>query len=280
MILLSDVVFEKQLQANGGETAVELVATGCELSRADSKRAMQAGAVWLTRGSAVRRLRRAKSVLQPGDEIGVYFNPALIAGNAAHTAELIADEGDYSLWYKPGGVFTQGTKWGDANSIERIAELALERPIRIVHRLDRHTSGVMLLAHNKRAAAGLSALFAERKIAKNYQAIVIGKFPAEELLLDNMIDAKPARSTATLLKYDNGFSLVSVTIDTGRKHQVRRHLADAGYPIVGDRMFGSEPASSREPLQLCAAELSFVCPLSNAARYYRSPKLPALKPSS
>lgn len=277
MIPLNDIVFEKQLQARGGETAVELVANGCELSRADSKRAMQAGAVWLTRGKAVRRLRRAKSLLQAGDEIGVYFNPALIAADSNHTAQLIADEGDYSLWYKPGGVFTQGTKWGDSNSIERIAEMALERPIRIVHRLDRHTSGVMLLAHNKRAAAGLSALFAEREITKNYQAIVIGKFPAEELLLDNIVDGKPARSTATLLEFHEGFSLVSVKIDTGRKHQVRRHLADAGFPIVGDRMFGVEPENSREPLQLCAAELSFICPLTHQDRHYWSPVLPALK---
>jgi len=265
-----------EFSASGGETAVDLLAAGCDLSRADIKRAMQAGAVWLRRGSTTRRLRRAKTSLQASDALSIYYDPAVI-NCPPPEAILIADEGDYSAWFKPGGVFTQGTKWGDANSIERIAELALERPTRLVHRLDRHTSGVILLAHNKKAAAGLSQLFVERTISKRYQAIVVGEFPANELLLTAEVDDKPAHSAAKLLEYSAGYSLVQVSIETGRKHQVRRHLAGAGFPIVGDRMFGVEEINSRAALQLCAAELAFDCPLSGQPRCYRSPQLPSLK---
>lgn len=266
----TDNITELELSAIGGETAVDLLAGNCALSRADLKRAMQAGSVWLARGTTTRRVRRAKTKLVAGDLLRLHLN-ATLASEAPLPAKLIADEGEYSAWFKPGGMFTQGTKWGDANSIERVAELALEQSIRIVHRLDRHTSGIILLAHNKRAAAALSQLFIDRSIQKTYQAIVHGT--AVEQIVDAPLDDKLARSRVSVLQSGDTISLLQVIIETGRKHQVRRHLASIGTPIVGDRLHGKEPDESRAALQLCAAELQFICPLTGEPRHYLSPEL-------
>lgn len=258
--------------------------TVCPLSRARIKHLMQCGAVWLTRSATnnpgTARLRRAKAALTVGDELHLYYDADVIDAEIP-AALLIADEREYSVWYKPSSLLTQGTKWGDHHTIGRWAEQHLEpqRTASIVHRLDRHTSGVMLLAHNKRAARELSTLFRERNIDKYYHAIVHGVFGevGQQTTITDAIDDKPAVSHVTVLAVDDHRSLVEVKIETGRKHQVRRHLSENGYPIVGDKLFGqSTPttnpwlkdnttSTTEEPtipednktLQLCAVKLQF-----------------------
>ena len=66
-----------------------------------------------------------------------------------------------SIWYKPYGIYCQGSKWGDHHTIHRMAEQQLQRPCFIVHRLDRATTGLVIVAHKKKIAAALAALFAQ-----------------------------------------------------------------------------------------------------------------------
>ncbi len=263
---------ELHLTAQQSQPALDLLQANCELSKNRLKQVMQCGAVWLSRGQQTKRLRRAKTELQAGDTLHLYYDAKTIDLQPP-PAQLIADEGDYSVWYKPSGMFTQGTKWGDHHTIGRWAEQHLEpqRTAKIVHRLDRHTSGLILLAHSKKAAAELSRVFRERAIEKHYQAIVVGTFGEQGHCqrIESDIDGKHALSDVTVLAVAEGRSLLNVQISTGRKHQVRRHLSEAGFPIVGDAMFGEVAA---EGLQLCAVKLAFSCPLSGQSRLYETPQ--------
>lgn len=256
--------------------AVDLLVGHCELSRTRLKQVMQSGAVWLTRAQSTKRLRRAKAELQPGDEVHMYYDAATIDSQPP-SAQMIADEHDYSVWFKPSGMYTQGTKWGDHHAINRWVERHIQpqRTAQVIHRLDRHTSGLIMLAHSKAGAAGLSQLIRDRQIEKCYHAIVEGEFgaPGDQRRLDADIGEKQALSWVTVLAVANGRSLLEVKIETGRRHQIRKHLQGAGFPIVGDRLYGEDAS---EGLQLCAVSLAFVSPLDNQARRYQTPE--ALRP--
>lgn len=254
-----------------GLLPVDLIAENCELSKGRIKQVMQCGAVWITRQQNTRRLRRAKAALKVGDEIHMYYDANTI-DSVPPAPTLIADEGDYSVWYKSCGMYTQGTKWGDHHTVGRYAEqnLTPERSAKIVHRLDRHTSGLILLAHSKQAASLLSELFRERKVEKHYWAVVRGKFAElnSRTTITDPVDDKHATSHVTVVDLSESHSLVDVEIETGRKHQVRLHLSKNGFPIVGDRMFGGEEGPD---LQLCSVLLKFVCPITGEPRTYETP---------
>ncbi len=272
--------FELHLPVNDeGLSPISLLATASGLSKQNIKQVMQNGSVWLSHNGNIRRLRRAKHPLHNGDELHLYYDLA-IQSAVPPVPHLIADEGDYSVWYKPQGMFSQGTKWGDHCTINRWVERHLDRSSFTVHRLDRAATGLMLLAHKKSSAAKLSALFAERKINKRYRARVRGKFPSTPQFFDQAIEGREARSHALLINYDTQLncSLIEVDIETGRKHQIRRHLSSAGYPILGDRLYGStktdcaeEDEPKKEDLQLLAYQLSFIDPVKKTEKYFFVP---------
>ena len=258
--------------------AIDQIADVTELSKQRIKYAMKKGAVWLThaseddKGSHTQRLRRVKKQLNVGDTLHLYYDEKLLAVEPP-TAILISDEGDYSIWYKPYGMLSQGSRWSDHCTINRWAEqhLTPERPAFLVHRLDRAASGIILVAHKKSAASALAALFEKRDIDKRYRVIVHGNFGVYPRTISNEIDGRAASSRASLLSYDSesNRSLLEVKIESGRKHQIRRHLAEIDFPVVGDRLYGDEDDS--EDLQLIAYRLSFVDPTTKEERDYQLP---------
>jgi tRNA pseudouridine32 synthase/23S rRNA pseudouridine746 synthase len=254
-----------------GDSAAELLAAASALSKQRIKQAMLKGAVWLTRGKQTRRLRRATKALTAGDTLHLYYDETILAA-APPTPTCLADEKSYSVWCKPAGMLAQGSEWGDHCAISRWVEQHLQRPVFVVHRLDREAGGLMLLAHDPKSAAALTRLFHARLIRKRYRVWVAGRFPAEpsHRVMRDAIDGRPAQTTAALLHYDAGRdqSLLEVEIDSGRKHQIRRHLAAAGFPVLGDYRYGGR---SGTPLQLCAYRLEFTCPLSGKAQDFMLP---------
>ncbi|MFK5914843.1 MAG: RluA family pseudouridine synthase [Woeseiaceae bacterium] len=252
---------------NDNDNAVDLLATKTGFSKQKIKQIMQKGAVWLTNNKGTHRLRRKSKKLTSGSTVHLYYDPSVL-NEYIPTAVLIADEGDYSVWYKPRGMLSQGSKWGDHCAINRYVEQHLEpqRPAFIVHRLDRFASGLILIAHKKKVATLLANLFKDKTIHKQYKVIVEGKFP-EQQNFTNEIDGKSAISHASLLKYDsvNNESLVCVSIETGRKHQIRKHLSEAGFPVVGDRSYGTE---DDRDLQLTAFKINFVCPITQSQKEF------------
>jgi tRNA pseudouridine32 synthase/23S rRNA pseudouridine746 synthase len=141
----------------------------------------------------------------------------------------------------------------------------------LVHRLDGDASGLIILAHDSQAAAKLSTLFQARDMHKFYQAWVVDdcEVPTSGLTLSYELDGKSAITHIKKIRAENNKTLLDVTIETGRKHQIRRHLANIGHPIVGDRVYGKKASVG---LQLLAYRLEFICPFSQQRVVAELPK--------
>ena len=264
-------LFESHLPVTSDNiTALQHLANNTPLSKQTLKKTMHNGAVWLESALGTHRLRRAKKRLQRGDILHLYYDEA-IQNSVPPAAELIADEGAYSIWNKPYGMYSQGSKWGDHCTIYRWAEQQLQpqRPAFLVHRLDRAASGLIIVAHSKKVAAAFSELFKNRHIQKQYRAIVEGSLHHLTLpyTISDEIDNKPAVSKIIATdELENNRTNLTIEIETGRKHQIRKHLAGIDYPIVGDRLYGFK--QSAENLQLQSCYLKFNCPVTNTIQEY------------
>jgi 23S rRNA pseudouridine955/2504/2580 synthase len=211
---------------------------------------------------------------------------------------------------KPAGVAVHG---GSGESHGVIEQMRQARPgvfLELVHRLDKETSGLLLLAKTRPALVALQndlrTRTPARAIAKGYAALVRGDWPASLKVIDvalrkdtaadggrhvRVVDARDARarrsiSLVRVAQRFGDFSLLAVTLKTGRTHQIRVHLADAGHPIVGDPKYGDFalnramargtqlPALRFERMFLHAQTLRFVHPVSQATLELEAP-LPA-----
>ena len=269
--------FEHHITITSENTnAITMLENVCDLSRAQIKSAIDKGALWLSKGKSTQRFRRIKKTLSVGDELHFYYNPAVLS-HAVDNVSLIADMDDYSVWYKPYGVLSQGSKWSDHTTVSRQVQKHFnsDRNVFIVHRLDKAATGLIIIAHTKKAAQGFSALFEHHDLDKHYRIVVHGHFTEQNqpLRIETQIDDKKAISHFTLRHYDEDKdqSLIDVKIETGRKHQIRIHAASIGHSIVGDRLHGDELAQDylknhEVNLQLCAVFLRFTCPISKKVK--------------
>jgi tRNA pseudouridine32 synthase/23S rRNA pseudouridine746 synthase len=236
------------------------------LSKARIKDAMNKGAVWLRRkGRARERLRRATATLKEGDTLELHYDPVLLSIDPPK-AQCIMDRGSYSIWHKPAGLLTEGTDYGDHCSLLRQVEIAFapRRKAFPVHRLDREAGGLVLVAHTSEAARELSKLFRGREVRKRYRVEVLGKMDLPAGIIDLPLDHKPAvtRYSVLLDKPDEKTSVLMVEMETGRLHQIRRHLAAIGHPVMGDPRYG-RGNKDNHPMRLMAIELSFRCPFTS-----------------
>ncbi len=261
---------ERELIAeDDGVLAIDLLAAMVPLSKQKLKQAMEKGAVWLKKATGGRRrLRRAKTVLHRGDTLELHYD-AFILSREVTPPQLIADRGGYSVWFKPAGMLSQGSRFADHCAITRWVEkhASPRKAVYLVHRLDRAASGLILLAHDRKTAAKLSRLFSRRDIRKHYQVEVDKGFDlALPVEIDAALDGKAAQTTVLAAAPLEGSCKLEVEIQTGRKHQIRRHLAGLGWPIHGDRRYG-DPEDAR-PLALRAVSLAFTCPIAGAPVNY------------
>ena len=272
-------------------------------------RVIRSGEVRVNKGRA-----GADTRLALGDEVRVppvrvAAAPADGLAEAAPAREFpILFEDDHLLAIdKPAGVAVHG---GSGVSFGVIEQLRRARPdarfLELVHRIDRETSGILLLAKKRSALVALQAQFRSRDTGKTYAALVIGNWPARlkviDIALHKTLDARGERhvlavpndhadgrraiSLVAVAGLYQGFTLLDVTIKTGRTHQIRVHLAQAGHAIVGDPKYGDFALNKQwargeglaglrfERMFLHARQLAFDHPAS-AQRIILSAPLPA-----
>lgn len=158
---------------------------------------------------------------------------------------------------KPAGVLTIPGRQGGASVRDLLAAAGVEGELRLVHRLDRDTSGVLLLARTLEGQRALSSQFSRREVEKTYLAIVRGSPESDAALIDAplardprtptrmVVHAKHGRPSQThyeVLERFRGIALLRCRPHTGRQHQIRVHLAHAGMPLLVDEVYGQSAA--------------------------------------
>ena len=265
-------------------------------------RVIRSGEVRVNKGRAAADTRLAL-----GDEVRV--PPVRVADRSeapaapAREFQVVYEDEALLLIDKPAGVAVHG---GSGVSFGVIEQLRRARPqakfLELVHRLDRETSGLLLVAKKRSALVALQDQFRNRETGKTYAALVVGAWPAKLKVIDaplhKYLDAAGERRVRTVAEDDedgrrsislvkvvqrlDGHTLLDVTIKTGRTHQIRVHLAHAGHAIVGDDKYGDfalNKALARGPAKfdrmfLHARRLRFAHPASGETVELVSP-LPA-----
>jgi 23S rRNA pseudouridine1911/1915/1917 synthase len=208
--------------------------------------------------------------------------------------ETIFENDDFLVINKPAGLLVHGGAHMDEDTLADMFARAYPQsakvgddPFRpgVMHRLDRDACGLMVLAKSQESFEHLKSQFKRRTVKKEYAALVHGSLPRDEVEIDFPIarksgegrmaalprtvkgsaneDGRQALTFASVKKRFINFTLLDVSIATGRTHQIRVHLSALGYPLVGDRVYGSAKSKAKDAknglgrLFLAALKLGF-----------------------
>ena len=176
-------------------------------------------------------------------------------------AGAIVYEDDWLLALdKPSGVASHGGSGVSFGAIELLRALRPGQPLELAHRLDRDTSGVLVLAKKRSALLQLQALLREGGVTKRYLTLLVGKLAASGFTVDLPLErsklggerkvrvggeGKDSVSHFRLVERRGGHSFAEVAIDTGRTHQIRVHAAHIGHPVAGDDKYGEREVNKR-----------------------------------
>lgn len=253
-------ILKKNVTGTEVVLAIDFLSKETPLSKSKIKDLMNRGAVWHTpknKKSVRKRLRRAQKEVFPGDLLELYYDPTIEPFSVADIAAIHLEK-DFALYYKPAGVLSQGTNYGDEGSILRELEKK-HKEVFLIHRLDRETAGIMIFAFTAKMATHFSELFKKGAVKKFYQAIVLGTPTPKEGEITLPIDGEKAITRYKVLNEMDGMSHVEIELITGKTHQIRKHFAAISNPVMGDPLYGSRN-KNRDGLKLVAYKVLFPHP--------------------
>ena len=207
--------------------------------------------------------------------------------------EILYEDGDLAVVVKPRGMVvhpaaghSEGTLVNALlGSLDELSGIGGEKRPGIVHRLDKDTSGVMMVAKNDETQTELSRMLKDREIEKHYLALAEGIMKEKEGVIEAPIgrskkdrkkmavdpDGRPAVTEWKVLAEGRNCSLLDVHILTGRTHQVRVHMRSIQHPVCGDPLYGFEKGVKVPCLMLHARSLSFLHPRTKEKKTFQAP---------
>ena len=253
---------------DGGRLDLTILSAGLGYSRGKIRRIIEVGGTYVNR----KRVRIAGRRVKEGDRIELDFDPAFLSAKdlslvALQPEAILLEQGGILALNKPPGMPAQATRQQAVFHVLAALKTLLgmaEEPL-LVHRLDKETSGVMLVARTPKVADFLTGEFKEHRVRKSYHALVHGLPPFDEIEIaaklsgidrtglvrvDEAKGAAASTHVTVLHRFTApGMALLLCQPLTGRTHQIRVHLKHIGFPIVGDKRYGLRHASLPEAVR-------------------------------
>ncbi|MGI6687861.1 MAG: RluA family pseudouridine synthase [Christensenellales bacterium] len=274
-----------------GRTRLDVLLSSPSLSRSQAARLIKEGQVTVD----------GTTVTQPSHKPGAGEPVCLALPEAADTANqpenipltILYEDEALAVVVKPAGLVVHPAAGNPSGTLvnallyhlDSLSGIGGEKRPGIVHRLDKDTSGLMLVAKNDQAHLKLSQALSKRQIEKHYLAVVAGRMKAEHGRMDGPIARNPkdrkrmavvpgGREALTqwrLVAQNEKSALVLVRLVTGRTHQIRVHFAQAHHPVLGDPLYGHKGLPAAPRLMLHAWSLIFIHPVTGEAMAFRAP---------
>lgn len=236
---------------DAGKKAQTLIQEHVDHSKSAIKKAIDQGALRINGMTE----RFASAVLQKGDRVTFDLNK--IGKKASFSLPILYEDESLLFCNKPSGLVTH------AQTFQKLLGFC----VFLVHRLDKDTSGVLVLAKTKKMQGELERLFKKREVQKTYVALVKGAMRQEKGTIDNHLEKKALYQGQSIwgagrrglravthwrcLKKGKGCSLVECQPETGRTHQIRVHFSEMGHPILGDHQYGRKVHFPKAIDRLC-----------------------------
>lgn len=285
------------LAQHGQRIDKALADTVPEFSRSYLQQLLEQGAVQLNGHSVSKAAQRIKV----GDQVSLEMR-ATLQSQAFRpepmALEVVHEDADLLVLHKPAGLVVHPApgNWTGTllnGLLARDAQASLLPRAGIVHRLDKDTSGLMVVARNRRTMDALVQMIAAREVRRQYMALAhrpwhgatersvnaaVGRDPRNRLrmaVVDLSLHAgKTAKTDIQLLANSDVGCWVQCTLHTGRTHQIRVHMAHIGHPLLADSLYGGTEAAAMQRQALHAFRLAFTHPTTGQALDFRAP-LPA-----
>jgi 23S rRNA pseudouridine1911/1915/1917 synthase len=210
----------------------------------------------------------------------------------AMNLDIVYEDDDIMVINKPSGLVVHPGSGNKNNTLvnglldytNNLSDINGEERPGIVHRLDKDTSGLMLVAKSNKAHQILTEDFANHRVKREYYALIKGVFPHNTAIIDAPIgrdeknrkkmcvtakNSKKAITNLTVLKRYQDYTLIKLNLETGRTHQIRVHMAYIGYPIVNDPLYNNKNATSFGQF-LHSKTITFIHPITKKEMHFES----------
>jgi 23S rRNA pseudouridine1911/1915/1917 synthase len=252
------------------------------LSRSSAKVALDLGAVFVDG----KRVKVASRKVAPGEHVVVHLGGAFErarkrVGRAARALDeaalpsfrVLFEDEHLVVVYKPAGLLSAPTPESDSGNLQSLLSRrgSQKSEVFVVHRLDLQTSGVLVYAKTRAMNHALAELFRSHRLTRRYDVFAAGRARDETFSVRQSLGGKPAVTHFRRVEQYSTFCQLEATLETGRTHQIRRHLLGVGLPVLADNEYARRKPWHPPRLGLHAKHLDFAHPSTGATMAFEVP---------